>query len=467
MSFSGTLPLANGGTNVAASSYSNLFDTILSNDNSPSVTLSVARLGANSIDSTKLTNTGVSTGIFYNNVEVDSAGRVISANVTPQNSISDGSGDAVSVGTVAGGTITFSIGGHVDDVINDLGYLGLGTTNPTQELSVNAGNILIEGPSATNRQLEYATTNTGAPVERWSVMTNSTAEGGTDTGSDFVIQNYSDTGIAINTTTPALTILRANGAATFEGSITAPGFTATGTPGFTGDGSGLTGIPLSAIDGGLASGITLGTSALDTNPQRKNDQTTGLFSPVSGAVSVSSLGTEMMRVNGTGVAIGSGYVGTAPPTGGLIVQGNVGIGVTVPGQTLEVGGTAKIDTGLIASLIYPSGDSAAAIQFDKANGATNVLDIDTTNGRVGIGSTGPMVSLDLSQNTDALALPIGSSGLGRTAFPACSVSTAASPVLKPLSAPPPATVPGTPLSPATAVSASRSAPPPRSPTPRA
>jgi len=65
---------------------------------------------------------------------------------------------------------------------------------------------------------------------------------------------------------------------------------------------------------------------------------------------------------------------------------------------------------VITGLIYPTGDSTTAIQFDKANGSSNVLDIDTTNGRVGIGSTSPLVSLDLSQKVDALALPVGTNG---------------------------------------------------------
>ena len=48
---------------------------------------------------------------------------------------------------------------------------------------------------------------------------------------------------------------------------------------------------------------------------------------------------------------------------------------------------------VITPLIYPTSDSTTAIQFDKANGSTNVVDIDTTNGRVGIGTTSPTYTL--------------------------------------------------------------------------
>ncbi len=51
--------------------------------------------------------------------------------------------------------------------------------------------------------------------------------------------------------------------------------------------------------------------------------------------------------------------------------------------------------GLVTPKIYPSTDSTTAIQFTKADGLTNILNIDTTNGNVGIGTTGPGSALDI------------------------------------------------------------------------
>jgi hypothetical protein len=88
---------------------------------------------------------------------------------------------------------------------------------------------------------------------------------------------------------------------------------------------------------GSTSTITLGTSAAATSPQRNGEAGTGLFSPATGAVSIASAGSETERVTG-GVAIGTSYVGTAPPANGAIIQGNVGIGSASPSVALDLVG---------------------------------------------------------------------------------------------------------------------------------
>jgi hypothetical protein len=105
---------------------------------------------------------------------------------------------------------------------------------------------------------------------------------------------------------------------------------------------------------GSASGLDLGTSASATNPQRTGDASTGLFSPATSTVAVSAGGTEEMRVNTTGVGIGTTslankldvygsaafgtYGGTSAGSGNVIVSGDIGIGSTVPAAALDVTG---------------------------------------------------------------------------------------------------------------------------------
>jgi hypothetical protein len=56
---------------------------------------------------------------------------------------------------------------------------------------------------------------------------------------------------------------------------------------------------------------------------------------------------------------------------------------------LTISGFPVTIASLIGSKIYPAADSTTALQLNKADGTTNVLNVDTTNGRVGIGTTDP------------------------------------------------------------------------------
>lgn len=54
-----------------------------------------------------------------------------------------------------------------------------------------------------------------------------------------------------------------------------------------------------------------------------------------------------------------------------------------PSQTI-INGAPLFNVGLKSPKIYPSADSTTAVGIFKADGITNVLNVDTTNGRVGI-----------------------------------------------------------------------------------
>jgi len=82
------------------------------------------------------------------------------------------------------------------------------------------------------------------------------------------------------------------------------------------------------------------------------------------------------------------YWGNYPMT--WVGNGNVGIKTTNPDVALDVSGVIKgTDLELTNGTIYPSTDSTTAIQINKADSTTNVIDIDTTNGRMGIETDSP------------------------------------------------------------------------------
>ena len=52
--------------------------------------------------------------------------------------------------------------------------------------------------------------------------------------------------------------------------------------------------------------------------------------------------------------------------------------------------------GIITPKIYPAADSTTAFQINKTDGTTNVLNVDTTNSYVGIGTASPAATLDVA-----------------------------------------------------------------------
>ncbi len=53
------------------------------------------------------------------------------------------------------------------------------------------------------------------------------------------------------------------------------------------------------------------------------------------------------------------------------------------------------DTALSSPIIHPINDAVAGISFNKADGSTNVVTIDTTNSRVGVGTAAPAGDLEI------------------------------------------------------------------------
>lgn len=75
--------------------------------------------------------------------------------------------------------------------------------------------------------------------------------------------------------------------------------------------------------------------------------------------------------------------------------GSVGIGSMSPGKTLDVTGTIRDSTALITPVIQPNSDSTSAVQIQTTGGG-EIVDVDTTNSRVGIlAGSAPLSTLDV------------------------------------------------------------------------
>jgi len=137
--------------------------------------------------------------------------------------------------------------------------------------------------------------------------------------------------------------------------------------------------------------------------------------------------TEKLRLNSTGgLSLGNGYVGTDPGAGSMIIQGNVGIGITSPAATLHVAApsttAASLTWGATAGTIFRSEGSELAmgllnaspypywIQARTSGNTTRDIALQPLGGNVGIGTTTPGSTLHVNNTavTDTTLLTLES-----------------------------------------------------------
>lgn len=172
--------------------------------------------------------------------------------------------------------------------------------------------------------------------------------------------------------------------------------------------------------GGGSSFINLGTSSSVTNPQRSGDATTGLFSPIGTSVAISVAGSEIMRVNATGVGVGT----TAPAA--LLSVGTTnlfqvnGSGIITGVGTNLTGTAAGLTAGNVttnANLTGPitSVGNATSIASQTGTGTTFVMQASPaiTTPTFTTNATVPLV-IGGSAGNDTLTLESTSSGTHTT-----------------------------------------------------
>src|SRR3989338_1965916 len=281
------------------------------------------------------------------------------------------------------GTNKLIMDGAGNLVINS-GNVGIGTTGPSQKLHVlGSGNyigLLVESSGASqvaNVQLKTASGN-------WQIQSDDTVTpagsfqifGGDSGGNDrFTITNAGNVGIG----------------------TTGPGYKLS----VNGNTAGNDGINLANAGAG--------------NPQVSFDNPIGTqkaaVTLIEGTPSLRFWvnGADVADMTSSGLAIGSSYVGTAAPSNGMIIQGNVGIGTASPNEKLQVVGaifSQRTSDTVGTSNLY-LGNAANARQWGLRQTATgdnfaldrysgswqNVLTILSSNGNVGIGVTNPGAKL--------------------------------------------------------------------------
>jgi len=163
-------------------------------------------------------------------------------------------------------------------------------------------------------------------------------------------------------------------------------------------------------------------------------QTASFPPPAGGATSCSATGANWLTCSISGATLTLGAAnGQAPHevlmtgTGASFGPGTLGIAdlpstvVTSAGSLTGNGimtgagsqGAQTATTKLSGGVFFPTADTTTAIQFDKANGTSNVLDIDTTDGYVGVGTASPSNTfhvVGISRFVSAATVLTGTSG---------------------------------------------------------
>ena len=182
--------------------------------------------------------------------------------------------------------------------------------------------------------------------------------------------------------------------------------------------------PCALVAGDLPS-ISLTTGVTGTLQAAQEPAHTGDMTNAAG-----SLATTVVGLNGTLLSgLSSGLLKITTGTGALSIAGSADIlsacttcltsASSLTSTALMTGAGSQVaqttTTKLNGGVFYPTTDSTTAIQFDKANGTSNVLTVDTTDGYVGIGTAAPASPLHIAGNIRIASASNSQSGTSGTA----------------------------------------------------
>jgi len=123
---------------------------------------------------------------------------------------------------------------------------------------------------------------------------------------------------------------------------------------------------------------------------------------------------QVIGTCGTATSFGPCSLGIADLPGTLVTSAS-----SLTSAALMTGagsqGAQTTTTKLNGGVFYPTTDSTTAIQFDKANGTTAVITVDTTDGFVGIGTASPSTALHVVGTARIAAAAISQNGTSGTA----------------------------------------------------
>jgi hypothetical protein len=173
-----------------------------------------------------------------------------------------------------------------------------------------------------------------------------------------------------------------------------------------------------AGNGSVGIGTTNPVGALSVNSSAANALSVGISTNQANTVA---------QISGTLTAIASGTTGNSAVGAVATDYYNNGVSPSYSGILMDyygsgssgnIVGVSKANLGALifqngTGLIYNNGQSPIYLGF-ATNTTPSVTFLYT--GNVGIGSMSPLVSLDLSQKTDALSLPIGTTGTRPTGY---------------------------------------------------